>query len=256
MNIRILGAHNCESKKTRCVCILIDDILALDAGGLTSALSVSEQKKLRSVLLTHQHYDHIRDIPMIAFNMHQWLGNIQVYCTSEVRDIIENKLLDGNLYPKFQEMPVTKPTVNFKSFNLYETENIEGYNVIAIPVKHDVPTVGYQVSDSKGRAIFYSADTGPDLANCWPHICPHLLLIDVTKPNSQRMFALSTGHLTPNLLYEELARFQELKGYLPQVVIIHMDPMLEQTIADEVSIVAKRLDISITVAKEGMQLKV
>ena len=68
MNIRFLGAHNCESQNSRCACLLIDDILAIDAGGLTSSLSFPAQQNLKAILLTHQHYDHIKDIPTIAMN--------------------------------------------------------------------------------------------------------------------------------------------------------------------------------------------
>ncbi len=39
MNIRVLGAHNTESRTTRYMSLLVDGILALDAGGLTSSLS-------------------------------------------------------------------------------------------------------------------------------------------------------------------------------------------------------------------------
>ena len=61
MNIRILGAHNCETRTTGCICLIINDVLAIDAGELTSSLSMSEQQKLKAILLSHQHYDHIRD---------------------------------------------------------------------------------------------------------------------------------------------------------------------------------------------------
>ena len=38
MKIRFLGVHNIESDKAKLLSILIDDVLALDAGGLTSLL--------------------------------------------------------------------------------------------------------------------------------------------------------------------------------------------------------------------------
>ena len=62
MNIRFLGAHNSESKDVRPACLLIDNILAIDAGGLTSSLTFSEQLAIEALLVTHHHYDHIKDI--------------------------------------------------------------------------------------------------------------------------------------------------------------------------------------------------
>ena len=36
MIVRFLGAHNAESKNTKMASLLIDDVLAVDAGGLLS----------------------------------------------------------------------------------------------------------------------------------------------------------------------------------------------------------------------------
>ncbi|MBI2287607.1 MAG: MBL fold metallo-hydrolase [Chloroflexi bacterium] len=88
MKVQILGAHNCESQNTRLVSLLVDDRLALDAGGLTSSLSFPAQQQLKAVLLTHQHYDHIRDIPALAMNFYLSRTAIDVYATSLVYDAL------------------------------------------------------------------------------------------------------------------------------------------------------------------------
>jgi hypothetical protein len=49
--------------------------------------------------------------------------------------------------------------------------------------------------------------------------------------------------------------FQKLKGYLPQVVTVHMNPMLIDEIATELAAVAKALGASVTPAIEGMQIE-
>jgi hypothetical protein len=50
MKIKILGAHNTETLRTRHTCLLIDDVLAVDAGALTSHLSEKGMKRLQAVL--------------------------------------------------------------------------------------------------------------------------------------------------------------------------------------------------------------
>ena len=254
MNIRILGAHNCESQTTSFVCILIDDTLAIDAGGLTSNLLIAEQQKIKAILLTHQHYDHIRDIPGLALNLYQQGANINIYSTPDVQTTVETHLLNGQLYPRFQELPKAKPTIRFNLIVPYESRQIEGYGVLALPVNHDGNTIGYQVRDAEGKVIFYTGDTGPSLLDCWRYVSPQLLIADATFPNSQKEFATSAGHLTPSLLQEELITFREYKGYLPQIIIVHMDATSEQEIRNEIAMVAEALDTSITVAHEGMQL--
>jgi len=44
MELTILGAHNCESDKMKLTSLLIDRVIAIDAGGLTSSLSIEEQR--------------------------------------------------------------------------------------------------------------------------------------------------------------------------------------------------------------------
>jgi len=256
MNIRFLGAHNCESQTTSCICLLIDNTLAIDAGGLTSNLSISEQEKLNAILLTHRHYDHIRDIPGIALNLFLRGANIKVYSTESVLTTIETHLLNGTIYPQFQNLPVTKPAISLKVIKPYEPENIDGHRIMAIPVRHVENTVGYQVSDRQGKTVFYTADTGPGLSDCWKYISPQLLIADVTLPNSHEEFARKTGHLTPDLFKQELLIFREHKGYFPQIVAVHMDAGLEQKIREELAAVAKALNVAISVAQEGMQFHI
>ena len=105
MKILILGAHNIESDKTGCTSFLIDDVLALDAGALTSGLSLAEQRRLQAVLLTHHHYDHIRDIPALGMNFYLFEKTITLYSTPPVYEALTAHLLNNVLYPNFIERP-------------------------------------------------------------------------------------------------------------------------------------------------------
>ncbi|MFC1989194.1 MBL fold metallo-hydrolase [Chloroflexota bacterium] len=254
MDIKLLGAHNCESQDTKFVSLLIDDSLALDAGGLTSGLPLPAQQKLKAILLTHQHYDHIRDVPAIAMNFYLSGATINIYSTLPVYDILSSYLLDGKLYPNFLERPQGNPVIKFTVIEPHKTEQIEGYSILAVPVNHPVPTVGYQVTSSDGKVLFFTGDTGPGLADCWEHVSPQLLIIEVTAPDSYEAFGRESGHLTPGLLKQELTLFQKLKGYLPRIVLVHMNPFLEEEIEAEIAAVAEELNSPITMGYEGMEL--
>ncbi len=254
MNIKLLGAHNCESQNTKLVCLLIDDSLVLDAGGLTSSLSFPAQQKIKAILLTHQHYDHIRDIPAIAMNSYLRGTTINIYATLPVYDALAAHLLNGKLYPNFLERPQGNPTIKFTVIEPRKSEQIEGYLVLPVSVNHSVPTVGYQIISINGQAVFYAGDTGPGLSGCWEQVSPQLLIIEVTAPNSYEEFAKESGHLTPGLLQQELVLFRELKGYIPKVVVVHMNPKLEGEIEAEIATVAATLNSPITLGYEGMPL--
>ncbi len=254
MNIQILGAHNCESQNTKLLSLLIDDSLALDAGGLTSSLSFPAQQKLKAILLTHQHYDHIRDVPAIAMNFYLSEATINIYSTLPVYDALTAYLLDGELYPNFLERPPGNPAIKFTVIEPLKTEQIEGYSILAVPVNHSVPAVGYQITSPDSKIVFYTGDTGPGLSGCWEQVSPQLLIIELTAPNRFEEFGRESGHLTPNLLKQELINFRELKGYLPRVVTVHMNPGLEEEIKAETAAVAGELNTQITLGYEGMRL--
>jgi ribonuclease BN (tRNA processing enzyme) len=253
MKVRFLGAHNCETKDAKLVSLLVDEVLAIDAGGLTSSLSLEAQHKLKAVLLTHQHYDHIRDIPTLAMNLFLGGANTTIYSIPQVFKVLENNLMDGVIYPDFRQRPPDKPTVSFNVIEPNKVQKILDYDVLAVPIKHGVPTVGYQLS-AGGKTFFYTSDTGPGLAECWRDVSPQLLITEVTAPNKYTKWAAEGGHLTPSWLERELTDFRKLKGYLPPVITVHMSPHLEKEIATEIAEVAKALDASVTLAREGMEI--
>ena len=254
MKIRFLGTHNCETQNARLISLLIDDVLAIDAGSLTSSLSLEAQQKIKAILLTHQHYDHVRDIPMLAMNLFLGGATITLYSIPAVFDVLDKYLLNDEIYPDFRQKPADKPTISFSLIEPHQVEKISGYSVLAVPVEHGVPTVGYQIVSPDGKTIFYTGDTGPGLGDCWRHVSPQLLIIEVTASDKYSEWVAGGGHLTPSLLKQELAEFKEVNGYLPRVVVVHMSPYLEKDIAAEVAVVSKALGTSITLAHEGMEI--
>jgi len=73
--------------------------------------------------------------------------------------------------------------------------------------------------------------------------------------NKWREFSLQTGHLTAELLKQELESFREMKGYLPQVALVHMNPLDEKVIKSEVAVTVGALKIPIHFGREGMILR-
>jgi phosphoribosyl 1,2-cyclic phosphodiesterase len=233
---------------------LIDDVLAVDAGALTSSLPFSAQLKLKAILLTHQHYDHIRDIPAIGMNFSLHEATIEIYATQVVHDTLVANLLNGEIYPNFMERPPEKPAIQFKVVEPGKQEPVSGYSILPVSVNHSVPTVGYQITSTVGKAVFYTSDTGPGLSDCWQKVSPQLLITEITAPSRYEEFAHRSRHLTPRLLRQEMESFRELKGYLPQIILVHMNPMQEKEIKAEIDMVARSLDTSLQLGYEGMRI--
>lgn len=254
MQIEILGAHNIESQDSRLVSLLIDDVLAIEASALTSSLPFPAQQKLKAVLLTHQHYDHVRDIPALGMNFLLHENTIEIYSIQPVYEALAAHLLNDRLYPNFMERPPEKPIIQFKMVEPGRPESIAGYNVLPISVNHAVPTIGLQITSEDNKTLFYTSDTGPGLAECWHQVSPELLIIEVTACNKYEEFAYQSGHLTPALLQQELESFRDIKGYLPQVVLVHMNPLDEKIIEAEIAVVARSLNTPIQLGYEGMRI--
>ena len=256
MEIQILGAHQLELKGARLTSLLIDGTLVVDAGGLTSALSLPEQKKIKTVLLTHHHFDHTRDLVTLAANAgYYWRGQLVVYALRYTLDIVTTCLLDGRMYANFLEYPSKeKPTLILEAIEPYSRKTIAGYDVLAVPVKHSVPTVGYQITSSDGKSLFYTGDTTVGISDCWQHISPQLLITEVAGPNKYGDWFKKAGHLCAGLLKEELIQFRQLKGYLPRVIVIHIGNPFEQEIKEEVARVAQELEADISLGYEDMKI--
>ena len=63
--------------------------------------------------------------------------------------------------------------------------------------------------------------------------------------------AKDANHLCPKMLKEELIEFNKIKGYFPEVIIIHLSPDHEKDIKKEIKDVSDELKIKIDISSEG-----
>jgi len=256
MKVQILGAHNAETREARLVTLLIDDVLAIDAGALTSSLSFTDQKGIRAVLISHHHFDHVRDLLTLGMNAAFW-SPVSVYAPKETIEVIIPCLLDGKIYVDFSRFPSKEnPSLQFHNIQPFREEVIEGYKITPLPVKHPAPTVGYQVVSPQGKSLFYTADTGPGLHECWSHTSPQLLITEVSGINKWAETLQRAGHLCTQFLKHELLQFRQLKGYRPHVIVVHITPQVEDEIKKEVEEIAAELGADIGIGYEGMLIEV
>ena len=257
MKIRVLGAHNMETAQTKHTCFLIDDSLAIDAGSLMTALTSDENNRLRAILLTHRHFDHVRDLPSLGLQTMDNGVTVDVYGLPDTLDAVSTRLMDGLLYPNFTVRPTPEcPKYRLRPIAPGRVFNACGMEVLPLSVPHGAPAVGFIMRRGSSTAAF-TGDTGggllPFLAHSPP---PQVLFVEVTFSNSGDARARASLHLTPFLLSEELEEARKQGLPLPQVIAAHRDPRHEQAILQELAEVARRLDTTITPAHAGHRVSI
>ena len=256
MRLRILGNHNIETRDSRHTCFLADGRLAIDAGSLASGLTGGEIHQLEAVLLTHSHFDHVRDIPSIGLAMLHQERPVEIWGLEETLGAIQRHLLNGTIYPNFVErLGNNGPSVILKPVVPNRTFRVLTYDVLAIPVEHPVPCVGFIIKADDGGCIGYTGDTGGCLLPFLDaSLLPEILCIDLSFPNRFGQLARTTGHLTPDLLGRELMAARSKGLDLPRLVAVHRTLDHEAEVLEDLTRLVRELNIDLIPGTEGQEL--
>ena len=224
MELRILGCSGGEADGERLTGLLINQEVAIDAGSLTGALTVEEQKRIRHVFLSHSHLDHICTLPFFTKNIFGHTQEpVEIHALPETLDVLRRHLFNDELWPDFSVIPSPNdPTIRYTEVEPERAYEVRGLRFTPIRVNHLVPCVGYKVEDGRDAFIFTS-DTCTteriwEVANATPNL--RLVITEASFPNDQDWLAEASKHLTPAMLGREL---QKLKVDVP-VAIYHLTP--------------------------------
>jgi len=224
MDLRILGCSGGEAEGHRLTGLLVNGVLAIDAGSLTQALTVQEQIGLRQIFISHSHLDHICSLPFFTKNI---FGHtdvpVEIRALPETLDALRRHLFNDELWPDFSVIPSPdNPIIRFSEIAPGVAYELEGVRVTPIPVNHLVPCVGYLVEDDHSAFIFTSDTAETDriyqVANRTRNL--KLLITEASFPNEQAWLAEASKHLTPEKLGGEL---KKLKAEVP-VGVYHLTP--------------------------------
>jgi ribonuclease BN (tRNA processing enzyme) len=234
MKLRVLGSSGAEFPGHRPPGFLIDGDLLLDAGTIGAVLTETEQWKIRHILLTHAHLDHIRGIPFLADNiiLKNKKHSVTVRAIAPVLKDLKKNLLNDRIWPDFTVIPhPERSVIKLDPIKAGKPYDINGYSITAYPVSHSVPATGFVVEDKRGRRLIYTGDTGPT-ERIW-RACDrevHCAIVEVSMPNRMRQMAVMTGHLTSALLGGEL---KKMKHIPKQLLITHPKPQYHKHIKEE-----------------------
>jgi len=246
MELRVVGCHGGETPKHRTSAFILDEELAIDAGSLTSGLELEGQFKLRAVVVSHAHLDHIRDLATISDNRCQaGCEPLVVAGTKGTLRVLKRHFFNNLLWPDFSQIPsLRRPTIAYLELKPEKWTQVAGYSVKPILVDHTIESAGFIIRGADS-SIAYSGDTGPT-DRIWTALReePNLkaLLMEVSFPNRQQKLATVSGHHTPRTLLADLKKFGKPKD-LP-TLLYHIKPVFQSEVETEC---AKLAGVNLTV---------
>lgn len=253
MEIKVLGCYGGEAPGMRSSSFLINDELVVDAGAIVSGLSIENQRKLKFILVTHAHLDHIKDIPFLADNI---IGNhkqpLKIIAESHVLKGIESHIMNDYIWPDFRILPSKRnPVIKFVPIKANRTYDLNPLKIKAVRTNHVIDSVGYFISDKKSCVAFSGDTTSTDVF--WKEANNNKFLkaifVETSFPNFLDGVARASMHLTPLMLKEELKKLKrEVRVY-----VYHLKPNFVDIIKEELKNVGYPL---LSVAEQGEVIKI
>jgi ribonuclease BN (tRNA processing enzyme) len=212
---------------------IINESIAIDAGALGLMSPIEAQAKVRHVLISHSHIDHIATLPIFVDNVYNADRDcVIVHGSQTVLECLQRDVFNGCVWPDFVNM--TPGHGSFLKLSPLEpgvAVELDGLRITPVPIAHTVPTLGFVIED-RSAAIAMVSDTGPtnqiwDLANRTPNL--KAVFLEASFPNSLADIAEISQHLTPALFAKEIDKIERPV----RIVAVHLKPRFRELLEQE-----------------------
>lgn len=227
MNIKVLGCYGGELPGYNVSGYLLDGTILIDAGTIGLKIGIKEQRKIKNILISHPHLDHICSLPFFGVNIvSNKSASVKIIGTDFTIENISKNLLNGSIWPDFTKIKNAKGNNIFEYLKIVHNKwyEIDGYKIMAIKVNHSIPANGFIIGKND-KYFLYSGDT-KETDEIWQKAKQlgnklKTVIVEVAFPNELKQLAENSCHLVPSTLLEQLKKLNELK---PKIFIIHMKP--------------------------------
>lgn len=214
--------------------MLVDQDILIDAGTGVAELSLDELARIDHVFITHSHLDHIAGLPLMIDSIADRRDSpVTVYAPAATLRVIRAHIFNWAIWPDFSEISVReKAVMQYRAIRLGQKIRLGERTVAAVPAKHSVPAVGYHLDSGRESLVFTGDTTVND--RFWAVINKisnlRYLIIETAFSNRERALAVTSKHLCPSMLGEELAKLTQA----PELYISHLKPGQIELIMGEI----------------------
>jgi ribonuclease BN (tRNA processing enzyme) len=234
MKIEVLGCYGNIIGDYRATGFLINDNILLDAGTVTEVLDDDRLKRIKHVLISHTHIDHVKGLfPLVDELVMMGNHSFELISTAGILRSISDNLFNDLIWPDFTAIPSERKAImKLREIGTDKLSQVGDLLVQPIRVSHTVACVGYIMREGD-IGFMYTADT--ELTDEFWEIARgekgiEFIIADVSFPNRLEKLAMKSGHMTLSMLTHCLERFG-LRNM--KVFITHMKPIfLKEILSD------------------------
>lgn len=228
MRIEVLGCSGGVGPGLRTTTLLVDGTLLIDAGTGVGDLSAEAMRRIRRVVLTHAHLDHVCGLAFMVDNLFGLIdAPIEVLARAETLDALRQHLFNWALWPDFTQIPSAEQPM-LRMTACQPGQRLPGLAPLGLScfeVCHTVPALGYALTGPK-LTFAFTGDTG-SCPQLWPALnaLPRLdiLMVDVAFPDADAELGALARHYTPQSLSRDLSMLR----HRPQLLLTHHKPGCE-----------------------------
>lgn len=255
MKFRVLGCSGGQIPGYHLSSYLVNDDLLIDAGSTTSVLSLRAQQRIKNILITHVHLDHVMGLATLADNLFgQCQAAIKVWGIDEVITGLKSSFFNDTIWPDFTQITdgtQPRPVLNFHTLPEEEPIPVGDSTVTAVRVDHIVPSGAFFIENNK-KTLLHVGDSGPtekvwSLARRTKNL--RAVVLEASFPDKLQDLADMSRHLTPRTLFREL---EKLARPSVPVLVTHLKPQYREEIIRDL----KRLKgYRLRILKQGDSLR-
>ncbi len=231
MKVEVLGCSGGKTDSANLPSFLIDGELLLDCGSVCSVLPLKKQLKIKAILVSHAHFDHICDLPFLVDNFSIAGKKINVFASEKTVELLKKNVFNNSVWPDFTEIPdKDAPVLQFNSVKEGEELEINGYKVEFFKVFHTEGSMGFIVRNNKS-VLAYTADTSK-ADNLWEYLKlrgVQTVITECSFPTERKKLADLSNHLSVPDFLNEYRRM----GGIEKVYVFHLKPHYREVIEKE-----------------------